>query len=117
MIQGFYRELKRYTLEEIAFVVTGKKDVTEPVKKAINTLRRYGILKAVKNTAEDYASLDNEDIVLTETVSDSTQVLYSFDFVGIVLAENHIFKVYPKYIDNTEHLFERWKQVLRAIKT
>ena len=73
-------------------------------------------MKAVKNTAEDYASLDNEDIVLTETVSDSTQVLYSFDFVGIVLAENHIFKVYPKYIDNTEHLFDRFKQVLRVIE-
>lgn len=116
MAQGFYRELKRYTLEEIAFVVTNRRDVTEPVRKAINTLRRYGILKAVKNTIDDYTLLENEDIILTETVSDNTQVLYSFDFVGVVMADNFVFKVYPKYIETTEQLMIKFKQILRVIE-
>ncbi len=116
MMQGFYRELKRYTLEDIAFVLTGKRDVTEAVRKAINTLRRYGILKAVKNTVEDYTSLENEDIILTETISDSTQVLYSFDFVGVVLVDTFVFKIYPKYIETTERLLKKFKQVLHVIE-
>lgn len=116
MNQGFYRELKRYTLEEIAFIVTGKRDITEQVRKAINTLRRYGILKAVKNTAEEYTSLENEDIILTETISDSSQVLYSFDFVGVIMVESFVFKVYPKYIDVADNLLIKFKQVLRIIE-
>ena len=116
MLQGFYRELKRYTLEDIAFIVTGKRDVSEAVRKAINTLRRYGVLKAVKSTVEEYAALENEDIVLTETISDSTQVLYSFDFVGVILIDNFVFKVYPKYIETTERLLIKFKQILRVIE-
>lgn len=113
MTKGFFREKKHYSLQEIADNL--KNIDMEETRRIVGILKKYGVIKAVKNQA-DFEDLSNENIVLTDVVDNSSEIEYIFDYVGVVAVEGQVFKCYPKYIKSTECLFENLKQVLKVIR-
>lgn len=113
MAKGFFRELKHYKIYDIAkeYDVT-----TEETKRLVGILKKYGIVKAVKASKPEYEDLSNKDIVLTDVIENNTDVEYVFDFVGVVMVEDYVFKCYPKYITSTTEPVQQLKQVLKVIK-
>lgn len=113
MAKGFFRELKHYRLREIA----GELGIEiEETRRLAGILKSHGILKAVRASKPEYRDLSNQDIVLTDALEDNPKIAYAFDFVGVVMAEGHVFKCYPKYISSTADLMRQLKQVLKVIK-
>lgn len=113
MAKGFFRELKHYTISEISKEL---ETTAEETTEVVGILKRYGIMKAVKASKPEYEDLTNQDIVLTDTSGNSADTKYVFDFVGIVMVENHVIKCYPKYIVSTTEPMGQLKKVLKVIK-
>lgn len=113
MAKGFFRELKHYKLYEISkeFNIT-----TEETRHLVGILKKYGIVKAIKSSKPEYEDLLNQDIVLMDVTEDNTDMEYVFDFVGVVMVEDYVFKCYPKYILSTTEPLQQLKQVLKVIK-
>lgn len=113
MAKGFFRELKHYKLHEIA------KNIDESIEKTkslVGILKKYGIVKAVKASKPEFEDLSNSDIVLTDVIENNYEIEYVFDFVGVVMVEDYVFKCYPKYIRSTDVPKEQLKQVLKVLK-
>lgn len=113
MAKGFFRELKHYRLYEIANELNASVDET---KRLVGILKKYGIVKAVRSTKPEYKDLSKQDIILTDVIDNSTDVEYVFDFVGVAVVEEYVFKCYPKYISSTLQPIQQLKQVLQVIK-
>ena len=113
MAKGFFRELKHYKLHEISkeFNIS-----TEETKRLVSILKKYGVVKSVKASKLEYEELSNQDIVLTDVIEGNSDLEYVFDFVGVVMIEEYVFKCYPKYITSTTRPMEQLKQVLKVIK-
>ena len=113
MAKGFFRELKHYKLFEISKEF---KIESEEARRLAGILKRYGIVKTVKASRPEYVDLSNQDIILADVAGNCTEVEYVFDFVGVVMVDEYVFKCYPKYISSTEEPEKQLKQVLKVIK-
>lgn len=113
MPKGFFRELRHYTLFEISQEIGESSKVT---KYLVGILKKYGVVKAVKKVKPEYEDLSNQDIVLTDVMDNGSDIVYVFDYVGIVLIEGHAFKCYPKYISSCKEPIAELKQVLKVIQ-
>lgn len=113
MANGFFRELKHYTLSEVA----GDIDATiEQAKNLVGILKKFGIVKAVKASKLEYQDLSNQDIVITDFSENTSDIKIVFDFVGVAIVGNYIFKCYPKYISSTTEPMQHLKKVMKVIK-
>ena len=88
----------------------------EKTKKNIGTLKKYNLLKTVRNDKPEYSDLSDQDIVIGETPDDSSEFSYIFSFVGVILLDDLVLLCYPKYIDNDEKPFEKLKTVIKVIE-
>lgn len=113
MAKGFFRELRHYKVNEISIELGIEMEET---KRLVGILKKYGIVKAVKAAKAEYEDLSNQDIVLTDVVENNPEIQYVFDFVGVVMVEEYVFKCYPKYISSTIEPIEQLKKVLKVIK-
>lgn len=113
MANGFFRELKHYRLYEIAKELNISTDET---KRLTGILKKYGIVKTVKSMKPEYEDLSKQDIILTDVLDAGADIEYVFDFVGVVIVEEYVFKCYPKYIFSTSQPINQLKQVLRVIQ-
>lgn len=112
MARGFFREGKHYSIYEISENLGEK---TEETKRLADSLKRYGILKAVRKSAPEFEDLSDHDIVLTCPSENRRDVKYVFDFVGVIVLGHHVFKCYPKYISASEPV-SQLKKVLKVIR-
>lgn len=113
MAKGFFRERKHYKLWDIA---ENLEETIEETKRLVGILKRCGIVKAVKTSKTEYTELSNQDIVLSDVTENSGDMEYVFDFVGVVMLEEQVFKCYPKYILSTSEPMQQLKQVLKVIQ-
>ena len=113
MAKGFFRELRHYKVNEISIELGIEMEET---KRLVGILKKYGIVKAVKAAKAEYEDLSNQDIVLTDVVENNPEIQYVFDFVGVVMVEEYVFKCYPKYISSTIEPIKQLKKVLKVIK-
>lgn len=113
MAKCFFRELKHYKLYDIAKELNNS---IEETKRLVGILKKYGIVKAVKRSKPEFEELSNADVILTDVVEDNSEIEYVFDFVGVVMLEEYVFKCYPKYITSTDEPMNQLKQVLKVIK-
>lgn len=113
MAGGFFQERKHYRLYEIS---KEYKITLEEARSLVGILRKYGVIKVVKASKPEYEDLSNQDIVLTDVPGNSTDAEYVFDFVGVVMVDEYVFKCYPKYILSTTEPMQQLKQVLKVIK-
>lgn len=114
MTDGFFRERKHYKLYDIAKGLDNTS--LEETKRLVGILKKYGIVKAVKASKPEFEDLSDADIILTDVVENNSEIEYVFDFVGVIMLEQKVFKCYPKYIHSSDQPMEQLKQVLKVIK-
>lgn len=94
---AFFREQHPYSFDEIKNSLKITDD--DFVKDLIRTMKSYNILRACKSDLPDYENLSDQDLVFADVKADSTNTVFVFKFVGIVLLGDVVIKCYPKYID------------------
>lgn len=88
MVEAYFKELKKYSLSEIA--------------RRLNENNMSKLRKALK-----------DQIYINEE-----RGAYSFNYVGVMVVGNYVFRCFPKYIDDVidDKLEEKFKLLLRVIK-
>lgn len=115
IISCFVREQQRYTKNQLrsrfAYDDIG-------VEKFIKTLKSYGILKAVANTAEqkELTNLVDEDVQVVDETAGNDDCYYVFTYVGVITIGNRVIKVYPKYILSENEPLIRMKRVIKVLE-
>lgn len=94
---AFFREQHPYNFDEIKDSLKISDD--ELIKDLIRTMKSYNILRACKSGLPDYENLGDQDLVFADVKSDSTNTVFVFKFVGIILLGDVVIKCYPKYVD------------------
>lgn len=95
----FLKEQKRYTkFDLINFFNLGENKSVSLIKK----LKEYNILKMVKQTVEQkkLSDLVDTDIEIADVESNNSQYYYVPIFVGIIIINDFVLKIYPKYFLN-----------------
>ena len=110
---AYFREGHHYSLSQLETLFSLDK---EKSKKNIGTLKKYNLLKTVRNDKPEYSDLSDQDFVIGETPDDSSEFSYIFSFVGVILLDDLVLFCYPKYIDNDEEPFEKLKTVIKVIE-
>ena len=64
MTKGFFRERKHYSLQEITDNLININ--MEETRRIVGILKKYGVVKAVKEDKPDFDDLSNEDIAVIE---------------------------------------------------
>lgn len=109
----YFREGRHYSFAQLEKVFSCDKEKT---RKNIGTLKKYNLLKTVRNDKPEYSDLSDQDIVVGEAPDDSSEFSYIFSFVGVILLDDLVLLCYPKYIDNDEEPFEKLKTVIKVIE-
>lgn len=113
MKSAYFREGRHYSFSQLEKVFSCDKEKT---RKNIGTLKKYNLLKTVRNDKPEYSDLSDQDIVIGEAPDDSSEFSYIFSFVGVILLDDFVLLCYPKYIDNDEKPFEKLKTVIKVIE-
>lgn len=114
MRSEFIREQKRYTRDNLKSIFAcSDSDIIRIIKK----LKSYGILKTVRNKAEqlELSDLAEEDIVISDEDESPSKHLYVFTFVGLIIVEGCVLKCYPKYLFKKDAPTEELKQILKVL--
>lgn len=109
----YFREGRHYSFAQLEKAFSCDKEKT---RKNIGTLKKYNLIKTVRNDKPEYSDLSDQDIVIGETPDDSSEFSYIFSFVGVILLDDLVLLCYPKYIDNDEKPFEKLKTVIKVIE-
>jgi hypothetical protein len=109
---AYFQELKRYSKEDIASAL---RCPLEEISQVINRLQKTNIIKTVKRdiTQKNKVELFIDDLNEQFTSQDNYWV---FNYVGIIIVGEYIFKCYPKYVERKSDKEECLKQVLQVIK-
>lgn len=109
----YVKEQKRYTLNELTELLQVK---SSHLIEILKRLREYNILKIVNNKKEemDRSDLLQDEDLVTE-VNDKSDYLYVFNFVGVFIVSDIVFKCYPKYITN-KNPHEHLKKVIKVLE-
>ena len=109
----YFREGRHYSFAQLEKAFSCDKEKT---RKNIGTLKKYNLLKTVRNDKPEYSDLSDQDIVIGEAPDDSSEFSYIFSFVGVILLDDLVLLCHPKYIDNDEKPFEKLKTVIKVIE-
>ena len=109
----YFREGRHYSFAQLEKAFSCDKEKT---RKNIGTLKKYNLLKTVRNDKPEYSDLSDQDIVIGEAPDDSSEFSYIFSFVGVILLDDLVLLCYPKYIDNDEKPFDKLKTVIKVIE-
>ena len=109
----YFREGRHYSFAQLEKAFFCDKEKT---RKNIGTLKKYNLLKTVRNDKPEYSDLSDQDIVIGEAPDESSEFSYIFSFVGVILLDDLVLLCYPKYIDNDEKPFEKLKTVIKVIE-
>lgn len=109
----YFREGRHYSFAQLEKAFSCDKEKT---RKNIGTLKKYNLLKTVRNDKPEYSDLSDQGIVIGEVPDDSSEFSYIFSFVSVILLDDFVLLCYPKYIDNDEKTFEKLKTVIKVIE-
>ena len=113
MSNGYFRELRQYSVKEIADILGI--DSIACVKNLIGKLMKCSVLKAVSRSKKEYDRVDESNEFVGD-IETSTKVAYVFNYVGIVIIDKYIIKCYPKYIRLSNEPEIAFKTVLRVMQ-
>lgn len=115
IISAYVREQQRYTKNQLRTCFSYD-DVG--VEKFIKSLKSYGILKTVANTAEqkELTDLIDDDVQLMDETAGNDDCYYVFTYVGVIIIGNRVVKVYPKYILSESEPLTRMKQIVKVLE-
>lgn len=111
----FIREQKRYSLFDLGSIFDLSDNETILLLKK---LKSYNIVKTVKNNISQKQSFEllDDEIENSEEITDNTDYLYVFIYVGVIVVSGFVIKCYPKYIFNNNHPIKELKLVLKVIE-
>ena len=116
MISVFIKEHKKYTEKDLCTMLECS---NIEFRNFVLKLRYAGLLKIsnlkLKRKITVVDGIFNEDDEDDDVEIIDSDILYFFDFVGIIIIHNRILKCYPKYI-NKQCQHEEFKQILRVIE-
>lgn len=115
IISCFVREQQRYTKNQLRTMFSYD---DEGIEKFIKSLKSYGILKTVANTAEqkELTDLVDEDVQVIDETAGNDDCYYVFTYVGVITIGNRVIKVYPKYILSENEPLTRMKQIVKVLE-
>ncbi len=117
MKTAYFREGQHYSLKNLSDKFS--LDLAK-TKRNIATLKKYSILKTVRNVKPDFSDLSDQDIVIGEIPDDSSDFTYQFTYVGIILLDDVLILCYPKYIDLDENckdqIFDKFKTIIKVLQ-
>lgn len=115
MISIYLRELQRYTYDQLRILF---KCDNVSLNKYISRLKEYGILKVVPYNVQqkDLTELIEDEVEIAPVVDNDIYHYYVFDYVGIIVIESIVLKIYPKYIEKDSKPKIQLKQVLKIIE-
>ncbi len=110
MTKGFFREQKKYSLEEIA---RNLEETKENTQKLLWTLQDWGIVRCVSKGSQAW----NADMEFEFPQTEAEDLWeYKFVFVGLVAVEGHVLKCCPKYMEIDARIMEKMGRVFRVIR-
>lgn len=115
----FLKEQKRYTKLDLInhFGLDENKSVN-----LIKKLKEYNVLKMVKQTFEqrDLSELIDTDVEIADVESNNFQYYYVPTFVGIIIVNDFVLKIYPKYFLNDEEdedkIVPKFKIIIKVLE-
>lgn len=115
MTSKYFREQCRYTQSELIYSFECDE------QKGINIIRKlkeFNVLKAVKanDMQKNLSDLDFSDEEVSEVCTGSDEYFYVFSFVGVIVVNGIILKIYPKYILSGEDKKNKLKRVIKVIE-
>jgi DNA-binding Lrp family transcriptional regulator len=112
---GFFRELKRYTIADVAEILHVPSAEVLPL---LRDLKKREIIKSVRGTLgqRKKLTLDDGDIDTLDADFGRHDQLFVFDYVGVIVTGRCVLKCYPKYISHDTSPVKRLQQVLRVIE-
>ncbi len=113
MANGFFQEWKHYSIADISKELDTNR---ETVLRLIGILRKQGVVKVFPKEKSWKKGFSYQDIIYLNEQDENVDMEFVFDFVGIVLIGNYVFKCYPKYIKSTPKPFQEMKKVLKVIE-
>lgn len=114
-VSKYVREQKRYTKNDLRTLFSFSE---EEIQTFLRRLKAYGVMKAVRNTPlqKNLTDLTDEDLAITDDVSDGNAFFYVFTFVGVLTVGNRVIKCYPKYITQNLEPIEEMKQTIKVLQ-
>ncbi|MCR5762919.1 MAG: LlaJI family restriction endonuclease [Treponema sp.] len=117
MTTAYFREGQHYSLKNLSDKLSLD---LEKTKNHIVTLKKYSILKTVRNVKPDFSDLSDQDVIIGEIPEDSSDFTYQFTYVGIILLDDVLLLCYPKYIDLDEskkdQIFYKFKTIIKVLQ-
>lgn len=111
----FLREQKRYSQDELVKIFGILEIETVRILKK---LKEYGVLKTVKNgeLQKNMTDLIDDDIEVTDVKVGENQCFYVFTYVGVIIINSLVIKIYPKYLLSTNTPTVELKQVINVLE-
>ncbi len=112
------QEQKRYNRKELKEKFNTDEERTISI---IKKLKELNILKTVKHTDKQLEMRDllDEDIEIVDEEEGSSDHLYVFTFVGIILVNRLVIRCYPKYledIENDKEIDEKLRVIIKVLQ-
>ncbi len=114
MRSAFFKELRRYSGEEIASLL----QITEEETTAlIRKLKSLGIVKEKsKKALRTNVSMEDTNIEIIDVNYKARNSFFIFDFVGVINIGDYVIKCYPKYISEVEAPINEMQQILQVLR-
>ncbi|HEM5489883.1 TPA: LlaJI family restriction endonuclease [Streptococcus suis] len=125
----YCREEFGYSFEEFGNLLFPDEIVEiEEVTNVLTRLKRVNVISKVRApkgteiTKADLSDIDNDAADIVEIDPDSTEILYKFKFVGLIIVKTYILYSFPKYIEinpkenPTDKQIAEFKQIIKVIE-
>lgn len=111
----FIREQKRYSFDQLMELFSF--DEQRTVGK-ISRLKKYGVLKTVRRSKEqlELSDLQEESTEIFADDGKNNKYYYVFVFVGVIVLEDIILIIYPKYIQLATEPISEIKQIIKVLE-
>lgn len=116
VISEYVREQRRYTKNDLRSIFSFDE---AGIEKFIKNLKSYGVLKSVKNSADqlEMSDLIDDDVEIADEAAQSGECLYVFTYVGIIICGSRVVKVFPKYLlSGKDDVLAEMKQALKVLE-
>lgn len=124
----YCREQFGYSFAEFADLLNSNGSHNEEeVKSVLTRLKRVNVISKVKATGDnrlhksDLSDIDDEEADIEDISPKTSEVLYKFKFVGVIVVKSYILYCFPKYIEfpiqatPTNNQFSEFKQIIKVI--
>lgn len=115
MISAYIKELKRYSLKELTHIFKFENSVERD--SFFLKLKASGIIKPINNKSKEFNDFETLDELyeISDDFEDENTI-YVFNYVGVVIIDNRILIIFPKYLTNEINIVEDMKKILKVIQ-